>query len=421
MLDGKKTNKQSNKKTKATVCAPSVEGNESNHKVNAAPRPLWYQWILPELEWFFLEWTQLKKQNNFLHIKKNNNNSKCPCGAVWKCVCVRTWLCLLMMEERCVCVCVGGLWGSLFNPLLQGAVWGGGGDVFGETSTATWARNWWRPAAGRGRRWPRSPAAAGRWRRPPSGQSRGSAARWCSCDEAEREKRRCHLSLSLILSLSPVDVLLRLLDGLNGTLKFAEVRPFFPQPAAVFALVSWGGRERVKPRSDLGARCSGTKLNAAVQRHVHCCVQPHASRFNKRGSVCVRVYVHLQSEVRIHCVSFLEYWHSSVILKALKLHLNTQTMTNETINRKITKICFVHKFFKIGTFNTKIFRVNYWCRQYPMPSKNIKMHLTMKSQEWHNDILRQYTMRLNTLINIKNVFVYMCVCTQIHPVPWLYT
>lgn len=41
---------------------------------------------------------------------------------------------------------------------------------------------------------------------------------------------------------APVDVLLRLLYGFNGTLKFAEVRSFFPQPAVVFAFVSLASR-----------------------------------------------------------------------------------------------------------------------------------------------------------------------------------
>lgn len=38
--------------------------------------------------------------------------------------------------------------------------------------------------------------------------------------------------------VSPVYVLLRLLYRFNGTLKFTEVRSFFPQPTAVFAFVS---------------------------------------------------------------------------------------------------------------------------------------------------------------------------------------
>lgn len=38
---------------------------------------------------------------------------------------------------------------------------------------------------------------------------------------------------------SPANVLLRLLYGFNGTLKFTEVRAFLPQTTAVFALVTW--------------------------------------------------------------------------------------------------------------------------------------------------------------------------------------
>lgn len=41
-----------------------------------------------------------------------------------------------------------------------------------------------------------------------------------------------------ITTFSPVDVLLRLLYGFNGTLKFAEVCSFFPQTTVVFTFVS---------------------------------------------------------------------------------------------------------------------------------------------------------------------------------------
>lgn len=43
-----------------------------------------------------------------------------------------------------------------------------------------------------------------------------------------------------------VNVVLRLFDGVNGTLKFTEVGPFFPQSVVVFALVSFAAR-RVVP------------------------------------------------------------------------------------------------------------------------------------------------------------------------------
>lgn len=51
--------------------------------------------------------------------------------------------------------------------------------------------------------------------------------------------------------LSPVYVLLRLLYRFNGTLKFTEVRSFFPQPTVVFAFVS----------------CKQSALNMAVFSH----------------------------------------------------------------------------------------------------------------------------------------------------------
>lgn len=47
---------------------------------------------------------------------------------------------------------------------------------------------------------------------------------------------------------TPVDVLLRLLYGFNGTLKFAEVGAFFPQPVVVFTFVSFAARRVVPVR-----------------------------------------------------------------------------------------------------------------------------------------------------------------------------
>lgn len=41
---------------------------------------------------------------------------------------------------------------------------------------------------------------------------------------------------------APVNVLLRLFYRFNGTLKFTEVCSFFPQPAVVFAFVSFAAR-----------------------------------------------------------------------------------------------------------------------------------------------------------------------------------
>lgn len=107
---------------------------------------------------------------------------------------------------------------------------------------ATWRRSWSGPEGGRGTRWWRSRAAGGR-SRPPAGLPRDSAARWCSCKTQRvlragrviTSRSRCRGKSG---SLSPVYVLLGLLYGINGTLKFTEVRSFFPQPAVVFAFVS---------------------------------------------------------------------------------------------------------------------------------------------------------------------------------------
>lgn len=109
---------------------------------------------------------------------------------------------------------------------------------------ATWRHSWSGPEGGWGKRWWCSPAAGGK-NCPPPGRPHGSAARWCSCKHTVVMCRGLNGSSHVPangtvwrMPFSPVNVLLRLLYGFNGTLKFTEVGPFFPQPTVMLAFVS---------------------------------------------------------------------------------------------------------------------------------------------------------------------------------------